>query len=151
MEFTLRGLEPLHLDRPVAHLSWHEAEAFARWSGGRLPTETEWEHAAETTGARDERSLDTPATRTLHPDARLGADWFGRCWQWTRSDLAPYPGYQRPTGAFGEYNGKFMCGQYVLRGSSCLTSPGHASTWTRNFFGPSTRWQVTGLRLARDA
>jgi ergothioneine biosynthesis protein EgtB len=128
--FTLRGLVPLDRDLPVTHLSMYEADAYARWADARLPTEAEWEHAA-TSGAADIEQL------------------FGHCWQWTSSSYAPYPGYAAAPGAVGEYNGKFMVNQYVLRGSSIATPPGHARTSYRNFFPAQARWQYTGLRLAR--
>lgn len=127
-EFTLRGRLPLALHQPVAHLSYFEADAYARWAGARLPTEVEWEHAMHKVG--------------LH-------DGFGACWQWTSSSYAPYPGYATATGALGEYNGKFMVNQYVLRGGSCATPEGHARHTYRNFFPATARWQFTGLRLAR--
>lgn len=129
-EFTLRGLAPLDPDRPVVHLSLYEADAFARWAHARLPTEAEWEHAAN---ARE------PGLRQL----------FGHCWQWTSSSYAPYPGYAAAPGAVGEYNGKFMVNQYVLRGSSFATPAGHGRASYRNFFPAHARWQFTGLRLAR--
>lgn len=145
-EFTLHGLQPLDLNRPVTHLSYFEADAFARWSGARLPTEAEWEHAAG--DARDD------AMRSLHPGSHADADGlcqlFGACWQWTSSSYAPYPGYAPQPGALGEYNGKFMSNQYVLRGSSCATPAGHARPTYRNFFPASARWQFSGVRLARS-
>jgi ergothioneine biosynthesis protein EgtB len=128
-EFTLAGKVALDPQAPVVHLSYFEADAFARWSGARLPTEFEWEHAAS-----------HDALRQL----------FGHAWQWTQSSYAPYPGYRPPGGAIGEYNGKFMVNQYVLRGSSGATPEGHARPTYRNFFPASARWQLTGVRLARD-
>jgi ergothioneine biosynthesis protein EgtB len=127
-EFTLAGEAALDLRRPVSHLSLYEAAACAQWMGARLPTESEWEVAA-----RDERF----------------EQMFGHCWQWTASSYCAYPGFVCAPGALGEYNGKFMLNQYVLRGSSCATSPGHARASYRNFFPASTRWQFAGLRLAR--
>jgi ergothioneine biosynthesis protein EgtB len=126
--FTLHGLQPLDLDAPLEHVSLFEADAYARWAGARLPLEAEWEAAAQ------------------HPEL---ADLFGTCWQWTASSYAPYPGYAPAPGALGEYNGKFMINQYVLRGSSSATPPGHARASYRNFFPAGTRWQFTGIRLAR--
>jgi ergothioneine biosynthesis protein EgtB len=128
-EFTLRGLAPLALDRPVAHVSLYEADAYARWRGARLPTEAEWESAAG------------------HGEGL--EQLFGACWQWTSSSYAPYPGFAPAAGALGEYNGKFMVNQYVLRGSSCATPHGHARASYRNFFPAGARWQFTGIRLAR--
>jgi formylglycine-generating enzyme required for sulfatase activity len=125
--FMLNGLSPLDEELPVNHISYYEADAFARWAGRHLPSEFEWEAAART--------------------GEL-ADAFGVVWQWTRSAYAPYPAYQPAAGALGEYNGKFMISQMVLRGSSVATPPGHARLSYRNFFYPSARWQFAGLRLA---
>lgn len=147
-EFSLYGLHPLDLYRPVTHLSFFEADAYARWSGGRLPTEAEWEHAA--CGVADF------GKEGLHPgehfSSRDGAlsQLFGECWQWTLSSYAPYPGYRAAAGAIGEYNGKFMSNQYVLRGSSCATPSAHARTTYRNFFPATARWQFSGVRLAKS-
>ncbi|MBN9601727.1 MAG: ergothioneine biosynthesis protein EgtB [Afipia felis] len=124
---TLAGLKPVDLDTPVCHVSYYEADAFARWCGKHLPTEMEWEVTARA-GQLD--------------------DAYGIVWQWTRSSYAPYPGYRAIPGALGEYNGKFMVNQYVLRGSSVATPEGHARVSYRNFFYPHHRWQFTGLRLA---
>jgi len=124
------GLAPLDPEAPVRHISWYEADAFARWAGARLPTEFEWEAASD------------------HPDMR---ELTGHVWQWTDSAYRPYPGYRPAPGAVGEYNGKFMVNQMVLRGGSLATPPGHARVTYRNFFHPDKRWQFTGLRLARDA
>ena len=128
--FGLDGVRPLDRASPVSHLSFYEAVAYAEWAGARLPTEAEWEAAAGLPGVRD-----------MH----------GQVWQWTRSSYDPYPGYRPWTGAMGEYNGKFMVGQLVLRGSSSATPAGHARDSYRNFFPPAARWQFSGLRLARDA
>jgi ergothioneine biosynthesis protein EgtB len=127
--FTLRGRGALDPAAPVCHVSYFEADAFATWAGARLPREEEWE--------------------ALGTDDRL-AQRMGACWQWTASAFSPYPGFRPASGAVGEYNGKFMCGQFVLKGGSAATSPGHSRPSYRNFFYPHQRWQLTGLRLARD-
>jgi formylglycine-generating enzyme required for sulfatase activity len=124
---TLAGLQPVDPSLPVCHISYYEADAFARWCGKDLPSEAEWEVAA-TSGTLD--------------------DAFGTVWQWTRSAYSPYPGYRAAAGALGEYNGKFMVNQMVLRGSSLATPTGHSRKTYRNFFYPSARWQFSGLRLA---
>jgi len=136
--FTLHGPRPHTPSAPVCHLTYYEADAFARWSGARLPTEAEWE-SASALRAKAGEPLDTSP---LHP---------GDAWQWTSSAYSPYPGFRPLAGAFGEYNGKFMVSQMVLRGGSCATPPGHARLTYRNFFPPSAAWQFSGVRLARDA
>lgn len=151
--FTLSGFRPVDPAEPVTHLSYFEADAFANWIGARLPTEFEWERAA----------ADVPIegnfveTERFHPQPLQSlqngvlAQMFGDVWEWTRSSYSPYPGYRAEPGALGEYNGKFMCNQYVLRGGSCATSRSHIRNTYRNFFQPEKRWQFTGIRLARDS
>jgi len=155
--FTLHGFLPAEelLDTPVCHLSYYEADAYARWAGMRLPTEFEWEVAAvadtECHAANHCAGLLTPHSLKfgfLHPTAH--ASLFGAVWQWTQSAYLAYPGYQPLAGALGEYNGKFMSGQMVLRGGSAVTPAGHIRSTYRNFFQPQTRWQFSGIRLARD-
>ncbi|WPL16847.1 Iron(II)-dependent oxidoreductase EgtB [Thiorhodovibrio winogradskyi] len=146
-EMTLAGLISLRPALPVCHLSYYEAEAYARWTGKRLPSEAEWEHAAASRPIAGEFA---DAGR-LHPRAAdVGAlsQLYGDCWEWTGSAYLPYPGYRPAAGAIGEYNGKFMCNQMVLRGGSCATSGDHLRPSYRNFFYPHERWQFSSLRLA---
>lgn len=148
--FTLCGLQPRDPDQPVCHLSGYEADAYASWAGARLPTEFEWESAARAqpgpTPDFDPTKLQpTPASGT-NPLLQL----YGDCWQWTGSAYRPYPGFKAGDGAIGEYNGKFMANQWVLRGGSCVSQQGHVRSTYRNFFYPQDRWQFSGLRLARD-
>jgi ergothioneine biosynthesis protein EgtB len=150
-QFTLSGLRPVIAEEPVCHLSYFEADAFARWSGARLPTEAEWEHAAggeALAGSFAEAERFHP--KAIENDRAKLTNLFGEVWQWSSSPYTPYPGYVAPPGALGEYNGKFMCNQYVLRGGSCATPASHLRSTYRNFFPPDTRWQFAGLRLARD-
>ncbi len=148
LAMTLEGFGTIDRAAPVSQVSYYEAEAFARWAGARLPTEFEWETAAV--------SLPVTASHALRPRPAHGSSggeprqMFGEAWQWTQSAYLPYPGYKPPAGALGEYNGKFMVSQQVLRGSSCVTPLGHARDTYRNFFYPWQRWQFTGLRLAKD-
>ena len=155
-EFTLAGLRPIDLAAPVTHVSYFEADAFARWASARLPTEAEWETAAEVCPIEG-NFADTLIEHgeALHPSNRRSetsesiAQMFGDVWEWTSSSYSPYPGYSPPPGALGEYNGKFMCNQYVLRGGSVATSSTHIRPTYRNFFSPDSRWQFSGIRLAK--
>lgn len=150
--FTLGGWHPVDPSEPVTHISLYEADAFAAWAGARLPTEQEWESAARTHNPYLGIQLDRAGA--AHPLFVPGADGlsslFGNVWEWTGSAYRPYPGYRAQAGAVGEYNGKFMSGQFVLKGGSCATPRGHVRASYRNFFYPHQRWQFTGLRLAKD-
>jgi len=151
-EFSLHGPIALAASRPVSHLSFFEADAFARWAGARLPREDEWEALAGTqpvAGRFQEDGFWHP--RPAAHDSGSALQLFGDVWEWTASPFVNYPGFQPLPGALGEYNGKFMCGQWVLRGGSCVTPASHIRASYRNFFYPADRWQFTGLRLARNA
>jgi ergothioneine biosynthesis protein EgtB len=154
--FTLQGLVDVDLNTPVCHLSYFEADAFARWSGARLPTEFEWEFAATSISATSQANGNFVEHAAFHPLPQQGdgegalVQMFGDVWEWTQSNYNPYPGYRPSEGLVGEYNGKFMCNQFVLRGGSCVTPKSHIRASYRNFFPPDARWQFSGLRLARD-
>lgn len=144
--FTLAGRREIDRSAPVAHVSYYEADAFARWAGVRLPTESEWEDAFVSTDPLIGHQLDRAEPVLPKP----GGDPFGDVWQWTQSAYLPYPGFVTEAGTVGEYNGKFMCGQFVLKGASCATPRGHSRASYRNFFPPAAHWQFTGVRLARN-
>ena len=155
LEHTLHGTWPVNLGLPVCHVSHYEADAFATWAGQRLPTEAEWEHAASTRPPVElVEASGRSTTGSFHPLAATPADgglrqMIGDCWEWTSSAYLPYPGFHPAEGAVGEYNGKFMSSQMVLRGGCALTPPGHARVPYRNFFPPAARWPMTGVRLAQ--
>jgi len=159
MEHTLHGTRRVRPEEPVLHVSHYEADAFAAWSGKRLPTEFEWEHAVResgvlppSSGAPHSTRVQTPGITGFHPGSDSGVgrlrQVFDTAWQWTSSAYLPYPGFSAPAGAIGEYNGKFMSGQMVLRGGASVTPRGHARVSYRNFFPPHSRWAFTGVRLA---
>jgi len=154
---TLDGVRPVLDAEPVVHVSYYEADAYARWAGARLPTEQEWEHAALVSGADPGAANLLDAHRlsdaALHPTTATTTgltQLFGDVWEWTASAYLPYPGFRPVAGALGEYNGKFMANQMVLRGGSCLTPRDHVRASYRNFFYPHQRWMFSGVRLARD-
>ncbi|WOJ92755.1 ergothioneine biosynthesis protein EgtB [Congregibacter variabilis] len=153
VEFTLGGLKTRSRATPLCHVSGYEADAYARWAGARLPTEAQWEHMAEQTkGSTAPRDINDAHLLHCHPESAKGGgleQLYGACWQWTQTAYSPYPGFAPSTGAIGEYNGKFMSNQWVLRGGSCVTPSSQARPGYRNFFYPQDRWQFSGIRLAR--
>ncbi len=150
MQFTARGMQPVKEQEPVTHLSFYEADAYARWKGLRLPTEQEWEVAAHKLKVNKEGNF--LENEHYHPQQEIRPyEMMGNTWEWTNSSYLPYPGYRQEEGALGEYNGKFMINQMVLRGGSCATPASHIRKTYRNFFHPPLRWQFTGPRLAKNA
>ncbi|PJA97893.1 MAG: ergothioneine biosynthesis protein EgtB, partial [Ignavibacteriales bacterium CG_4_9_14_3_um_filter_30_11] len=151
--FTLSGLKEISMNEPVTHISYYEADAFARWAGGRLPTEFEWEVAVKNIKIKgnfvdNKHYHPIPCVENTSYELK---QMYGDVWEWTQSAFLPYPGFKPLPGALGEYNGKFMSGQMVLRGGSCATCSNHIRKTYRNFFPPHSRWQFMGLRLAKDA
>lgn len=152
--FTLSGMQELDHNEPVCHVSYYEADAYARWLGARLPSEQEWEIAAPNPPIQGnflENGNYQPRSPEMENDKYKPRQMFGDVWEWTQSSYSPYPGFKTLSGALGEYNGKFMCNQMMLRGGSCVTSKSHIRKTYRNFFPPDARWQFSGIRIAKDA
>lgn len=150
MNYTFEGLTAIDWEAPVAHISFYEADAYARWRGYRLPTEFEWEVAAKELGSLDERNFSDGLSFNLNIQEGASSHYFGNLWEWTGSAYRPYPNYETPDGALGEYNGKFMVNQHVLRGGSIATPMDHFRITYRNFFHPHLRWMLSGFRLAKS-
>ena len=148
-EFTLGGERDIDLNAPVAHVSYYEADAYARWAEARLPTEAEWEVAASESSIKG-NLMESKYWRPV-ASADGGSQFFGDVWEWTSSSYSPYPGFKPLTGSLGEYNGKFMCNQMTVRGGSCVTASDHIRASYRSFFYPDARWQFLGIRLAKDS
>ena len=150
--FTLSGRREVNPDEPVVHVSYYEADAYARWARCRLPTESQWEHAMK--NSKLEHQGNFLESNEFHPsvqsDSQSAISGPGGVWEWTVSSYSPYPGYSPPSGSLGEYNGKFMVNQIVLRGSSCVTPESHSRLTYRNFYHCHDRWQFSGIRLSRD-
>ena len=150
-QYKLTGLQKINPYEPIAHITFYEADAFARWKGKRLPTEFEWEVACNQYAPKVSELANFSDDGYLHTIVQQEKDhqFYGDVWEWTQSSYGPYPGFQPEAGALCEYNGKFMCEQFVLRGGSCATSASHIRSTYRNFFYPPDRWQFTGIRLTR--
>jgi ergothioneine biosynthesis protein EgtB len=149
MRFTFSGLKEVDPATPVSHVSYYEADAFARWAGARLPREEEWEVAAVQAANAQRGELLESGKFDPQPATGAGPHWFGNVWEWTATPYIAYPGFVPAAGLIGEYNGKFMCNQFVLRGGSCATPESHIRATYRNFFPPHARWQFMGIRLAK--
>jgi ergothioneine biosynthesis protein EgtB len=149
LEFTFAGMREIDPAAPVCHVSYYEADAFARWSGPRLPREEEWEVASLQAGMKHAGAFSDAGRFQPEPAQGEAPQWFGNVWEWTSSPYIGYPGFVPAAGLVGEYNGKFMCNQFVLRGGSCATPRSHIRATYRNFFPPHARWQFMGIRLAK--
>jgi ergothioneine biosynthesis protein EgtB len=149
LQFTFSGMEEMNPAAPVGHVSYYEADAFARWRNARLPREEEWEIVAVNAGIASSGAFLEDGKFHPQPARGAGQHWFGNVWEWTSSPYVAYPGFVPAAGVVGEYNGKFMCNQFVLRGGSCATPASHIRATYRNFFPPHARWQFTGIRLAQ--